>query len=328
MPLLKFWSGGQHGSQPFNVPACFPTVEPKRVTSVPAAAMLATTPMEKKAKALLVEKQKLQKKIDKEIAKNPTTGRKEGLKRKKTSTHGADDNDNDFFSEFEDTEDFSDYSEDELGFSEETEEYIQEPTTQAFRKLLVSPPNQVNTKLRQLQEQQRDLELTKSRMRVIEGIKKKAELRKQQELLMQNAAMVARRNSSRAFGKTALPRSQTRTKTKEAKMDALEAAAREERIANLESIMLDMMGRKSAETSTKKVRKGKERNFRKKVVSEDDLESSSSDEKSPEESSEESEQEKKPKRKHSMKPKKLRKNKSQEEKKYGTLDSFIKSLRK
>ena len=187
---------------------------------------------------------------------------------------------------------------------------------------------QTNTKLQQLQEQQRDLELTKSRMRVIEGIKNKAELRKQQELLMQNAAMVARCNSCRAFGKTVLPRSQTRAKTKKAEMDALEAAAREERIANLESIMLDMMGRKSAETSTKKVRKGKARNFSKKVVSEDGLQSSSSDEKSQEESSEESEQEKKPKRKHSKKPKKPRKNKSPEEKKYGTLDSFIKSLRK
>ena len=88
--------------------------------------------MEKKTKALLVEKQKLQKKIDKEIAKNPTTVRKDGLKRKNTSTHGADDNDNDLFSEFEDTEDFSDYSEEELGLCEETEEYIQEPSTQAF----------------------------------------------------------------------------------------------------------------------------------------------------------------------------------------------------
>lgn len=328
MPLLKFWSSAQHGSQPLNVPACFPTVEPKRVTSVPAAAIPATTPMEKKTRALLVEKQKLQKKIDREIAKNPTTGRKEGLKRKKTSTHGADDNENDFFSEFEDTEDFSDYSEDELGFSEETEEYIQEPTIQAFRKPLLSPPNQVNTKLRQLQEQQRDLELTKSRMRVIEGIKKKAELRKQQELLMQNAAMVARRNSSKGLRKTPLPRSQTRVRTKKSKMDALEAAAREERISNLESIMMDMMDRKSTDTSSKKVRKGKARNFSKTLVSKDDQESSSSDEQSPEESSEESEQEKKPKGKHSKKPKKLRKNKSPEEKKYGTLDSFIKSLRK
>ena len=91
---------------------------------------------------------------------------------------------------------------------------------------------------------------------------------------MRNAAMVAGRNSSRAFGKTALSRSQTRAKANKVKMDALEAAAREERIANLESIMLDMMDRKSAETSTKKVRKGKARNFSKKLVSEDHLESS------------------------------------------------------
>lgn len=111
-------------------------------------------------------------------------------------------------------------------------------------------------------------------------------------------------------------------------MDALEAAAREERISNLESIMMYTMDRKSTETSSKKVRKGKARNFSKMLVSKDDQESSSSDEQSPEESSEESEQEKKPKRKHSKKPKKLRKNKLPEEKKYGTLDSFIKSLGK
>ena len=165
-------------------------------------------------------------------------------------------------------------------------------------------------------------------MRVIEGIKKKAELRKQPELLMQNTAMAARRNSARVFGKTPLPRSHTHARIKKAKMNALEAPAREERIANLESIMMEMMDRKSTETSTNKVRKGKARNFSKKVEPEDDLESSSSDDKSPEESSEESEQEKKPKQKHSKKPKKLRKNKSPEERKYGTLNSFIKSLRK
>lgn len=124
-------------------------------------------------------------------------GEKRGWK--KTSTHGADDNDNNFFFEFEDTEDFSDYLEDKLGFSKETEEYIQEPTIQAFWKPLLSPPNQVNTKLRQLQEQQRDLQLTKSRMHVIEGIKKKAELHEQQDLPMQNAAMAARCNSSKGL---------------------------------------------------------------------------------------------------------------------------------
>ena len=102
------------------------------MTSVPAAAMLASTLMEKMTKALLVEKQKLQKKIDKDIAKNSTTGGKEGMKRKKMSTHGADVNDNNFFSDLDDTEEFSDYSEDELGFSEDTEEYIQEPTIQTF----------------------------------------------------------------------------------------------------------------------------------------------------------------------------------------------------
>ena len=175
MVYLKFWSANQLGRF-----AGTEEVDLKRVTtSTPASALPASTPLEKQTRKLAMKQQRLALKIKQTNQKfSQASNKPTPRKRKATADYEDDDDFVDSAGELEDEE------EDDMDKLEDYSDEEEDPTPRLTAKQI-----RAEEKLKELNSLQRDVKKTASRMRIINEIKRQAELRKQQSFMQKNAAM-------------------------------------------------------------------------------------------------------------------------------------------